>query len=130
MASGARATTKPTGEDGFARRLRELRRGRNLSQTELGTMAGVHYTHIGRYERGVSRPSADTLGRLADALGVSGDYLIDGATDDAARSRLGDAELLRAFQDVEKLPAEDKAVIKSLLDAFLTRRQLQELVRR
>jgi hypothetical protein len=68
--------------------------------------------------------------RLAEALGVSSDYLIEGASDDAAQARLSDAGLLRAFQDAEKLPAEDKAVIKALLDAFLTKRQLQELITR
>jgi transcriptional regulator with XRE-family HTH domain len=115
-------------DDGFPSRLRELRRQRNLSQTELGQLVGIHYTHVGRYERGVSRPSAATLMRLADALGVSGDYLIEGAADDQANARLQDAELLRAFRDVEQLPTEDKAVIKSLLDAFLTRRRLEQLV--
>lgn len=66
--------------------------------------------------------------RLADVLGVSGDYLIQGATDDNATARLADAELLRAFRDVEQLPAEDQAVIKRLLDAFLTRQRLEQLV--
>ena len=56
--------------EGFAQRLRELRKSKNLSQTELGQLAGLHYTHIGRFERGASRPSGDTLMRLADALGA------------------------------------------------------------
>ncbi len=60
--------------EGFAQRLRELRKSKNLSQTELGQLAGLHYTHIGRFERGASRPSGDTLMRLADALGVTSDY--------------------------------------------------------
>lgn len=117
-------------DDGFPGRLRQLRRRRNLSQTELGKLVDTHYTHVGRYERGVSRPSAQTLMRLAEALGVSGDYLIEGASDDEAQARLKGAELLRAFRDVEQLPAEDKAVVKALLEAFLTRRQLEELVAR
>ena len=45
----------------------------------LSRLAGLHYTHIGRLERGASRPSGDTLMRLADALGVTSDYLLDGA---------------------------------------------------
>ena len=39
--------------EGFAERLRELRRQRNLSQSELGGLASIHYTHVSRYERGV-----------------------------------------------------------------------------
>jgi transcriptional regulator with XRE-family HTH domain len=115
--------------DGFSGRLRTLRKQKNLSQTELGQLAGLHYTHIGRFERGTSRPGSDTLRRLADALGVSGDYLLEGATEEAAKARFEDRELLKQFQEVERLPAEDKHVVKTLLDAFLTKKQLQTLVR-
>jgi len=95
------------GEDSFAHRLRELRK-----------------------QRGLSRPAADTLKRLADALDVSGDYLLEGAVEEAAKARFEDRELLRQFQEVGKLPDEDKDVIKRLLDAFLTKKRLQELAAR
>ena len=115
--------------DGFAQRLRELRKQKDLSQTELGQLAGLHYTHIGRFERGSSRPGGDTLLRLADALGVSSDYLLEGAPSAVAKARFEDRELLKQFQEVEQLSEEDKNVIKKLLDAFLTKKQLQALVR-
>ena len=115
--------------ESFVQRLRELRKQRNLSQTELGRSANLHYTHIGRFERGASRPSGDTLKRLSDALGVTSDYLLDGATDQAAKAKLEDRELLKQFQEVEHLSTEDKNVVKTLLDAFLTKRQLQVLAR-
>ena len=81
-----------------------------------------HYTHVGRYERGTSRPSADAARRLADARGVSTDYLMQGATEEAAKARFEDRELLRQFQEIEDLPDEDKIVVKKLLDAFLTKK--------
>jgi transcriptional regulator with XRE-family HTH domain len=115
--------------EGFAQRLRKLRKHKNLSQTELGKIAELHYTHIGRFEKGSSRPSGDTLKRLADALGVTSDYLLDGAHDQAAKARFADRDLLRQFQEVEQLPDDDKLVIKKLLDAFLIRKQLQTLAR-
>ncbi len=114
--------------DGFAKRLRQLRKQRGLSQAELAELVDVHYNHIGRYEREASRPSADTLARLADALDVSADYLLEGCTKDAARADFKDRELLRQFQEVELLPDEDKDVIKKLIDAFLTKKKLQRLV--
>ena len=115
--------------DGFAQRLRDLRKQKNLSQTELGQLAGLHYTHIGRFERGSSRPSGDTLKRLSDALGVTSDYLLEGNVNEAAKARFEDRELLKQFQEVELLPDEDKNVVKKLLDAFLTKKQLQALAR-
>jgi transcriptional regulator with XRE-family HTH domain len=114
----------------FQDRLRELRKVKGLSQSQLGEQVGLHYTHIGRYERGVSRPGADTLQRLADTLGVSCDYLLEGSPEDAARADFKDRELLRQFQEVERLPDEDKAVIKRLLDAFLMKRQLESMLAR
>jgi transcriptional regulator with XRE-family HTH domain len=112
---------------GFPERLLSLRRQKKLSQTDLGRVVGVHYSHIGRYERGISRPVADTLKRMADALGVSADYLIEGTMEEAAKARLEDRELLFQFQEVEKLADEDKTVVKILIEAFLTKKQLQSL---
>ncbi len=122
--------TKTANHGGFPARLRDLRRQRNLSQAELGTLIGLHPTHLGRYERGQARPTADTLTRLAAALNVSSDYLLDGAADEAARARFEDRELLRQFQEVQSLSDEDKDVVKKLLEAFLTKKQLQTLAAR
>ncbi len=117
-------------QGGFPERLQSLRKQKNLSQADLGKLVGVHYSHVGRYERGISRPAADTLKRMADALGVSGDYLIEGTTKEAARARFEDRELLCQFQEVEKLADEDKMVVKKLIDAFLTKKQIQSLAAR
>lgn len=116
--------------EGFSQRLKQLRKQKNLSQGELAKLVDIHWNHIGRYERGTSRPSADALQKLAAALSVSADYLIDGSTNDAAKASFSDRDLLRMFQEAEKLSNEDKEVIKSLLDAFLTKRQLQQLIAR
>jgi transcriptional regulator with XRE-family HTH domain len=112
---------------GFADRLRQLRRQRNLSQAELASQAGMHVNHLGRYERGESQPSADALKRLADALGTSTDFLIEGATDAAAKGRFEDRELLRRFQEVEQLAPEDKQLVAQFLDALLFKRKVEGL---
>ena len=67
--------------------------------------------------------------RLADTLDVSSDYLLNGSVEKAAKANFEDWELLRQFQEVERLPEEDKTVVKKLLDAFLIRKQLQSLAR-
>ena len=125
--SGEDAEKRAQGKDGFPKRLRDLRRQKDLSQAALAKLTRVHSTHISRYERGLSRPTADTLRRLSDVLGVTGDYLMEGSTDEAARARFEDRELLRRFQEVQNLPERDKEIVKELLDAFLTKRQIQRL---
>ena len=114
---------------GFAERLEALRKQQRLSQTELGEKIGIHFTHISRYERGLTVPAADTLRRLADALGVSVDYLMNGTAQEAARAHFEDRELLLQFQEIEKLDDDDKQVVKKFLDAFLCKKKLQELAR-
>jgi transcriptional regulator with XRE-family HTH domain len=114
-------------KEGFGTRLRQLRKQKNLSQTELGELAGVHYTHISRYERNASMPNSETLRGLADALGVSTDYLMEGHTHEAAKASFEDRELLRQFQEVEKLPEADKMLVKRFLDAFLFKRQVENM---
>ena len=99
-----------------------------MSQTELGNRAGLHFTHLSRYERGESRPTADALKRLADALGVSGDYLLEGTVTQEADQHLSNRKLLRLFEDVEKLSKPDQDVIVQLIEAFTMRRSLQRLV--
>jgi len=65
--------------------------------------------------------------RLADALGASIDYLMEGPTEEAAKAHFEVRELLRQFQKVEDLPDDDKLVVKKLLDAFLTKKQILRL---
>ena len=117
-------------ENEFPDRFRKLRLQKNFSQEELGKLAGIHANHLGRYERGLSKPSADTLQKLAEALGVSSDYLMGGSTDDFAKAKFEDLDLLHMFQEIEKFPADEKETIKKVLDAFLTKKKVQEMATR
>lgn len=56
---------------GFAVRLRELRTGAGLTQTELAEKAGMHLHGITKLEQGEREPSWATVQALARALGVS-----------------------------------------------------------
>lgn len=67
---------------GFAVRLRQLRLTRGLSQSELATRAQLHWTYVGRLERGEATPGLDLVARLAEALGASlGELLPEQAGD-------------------------------------------------
>jgi transcriptional regulator with XRE-family HTH domain len=114
-------------KNGFSQRLKELRRQANLSQVELANIVGVHSIHVSRYERGISKPKSDTLKKLAQALGVTADYLIEGKTTEAAKASLEDKELLQMFKEIEKLSKEEKSFIKQVIDALLTKKKIQQL---
>jgi DNA-binding XRE family transcriptional regulator len=60
----------------FAKRLRRLRRGKLLSQNQLGEQVGIARVTIYAYEHGERNPTAYTLCQLADFFGVSVDFLL------------------------------------------------------
>jgi transcriptional regulator with XRE-family HTH domain len=109
----------------LGQRLRALRLERNLQQKELAVNARVHPMQYGRYERGDTMPTAEVLRRLATALGVSGDYLLEGTDATAARAHFEDRELLQLFQEIAQLST--KETVKSVLDAIVVRKKLQSL---
>ncbi len=41
--------------------------------------------------------------------------------------QLTDKELIRQFQEVEKLNPEEKHLVKTFLDAFITKKKIQQL---
>ena len=51
-------------------RIKELRKGRKLSQEELAELVGIEPRHMSRIEVGKSYPSLDRLERIAKALDV------------------------------------------------------------
>ncbi|MCE5347844.1 MAG: helix-turn-helix domain-containing protein [Bacteroidales bacterium] len=111
----------------FAQRLKKARTDKGLSQTELGSLVGIHYTQIGRYENKGAQPSADILSKIANVLGVSSDFLTNGSTEELAENTLSDKELLNQFKAIEKMPDNDKHIVKTLIDAFITKRKVQQL---
>lgn len=52
----------------FGKWLREARLHSGLSMVEVERRTGINYTHISRMENGRSRPSRDTVLRLAEAV--------------------------------------------------------------
>lgn len=62
----------------FAENVARLRREKKLSQTEVANRSGIHATEVSRIERGLRDPRLSTLIRLARALEVDPNRLLDG----------------------------------------------------
>jgi len=110
----------------FKDRLKQARANKNLSQSELANLVGVHVTNISRYERGENRPTTEVLTKLANALDTTADYLMGGSTHEAADSNISDKELLSLFKKVSALPTEKKKIVKEFLEAFVFKTDIQE----
>ena len=110
------------------KQIQDLRKANNLNQSQLAEKIGVSLTQLQRYENKGVQPPADILNKLADVLNTSVDFLINGNTSQKAQATLKDTDLLQQFKAVDLMPDEDKQVIKKLIDAFITKGKLKQLV--
>ena len=107
----------------FADRLSFARKQKKIRQADLGKMVGTSGDIIGKYERGENTPSIEVAAKIADALGVTLDYLIkDGEYEQI------DEDTLKRLKEVQKLSSEDKEHVFALLDAFIKQTKLQAIM--
>lgn len=70
-------------------RIKELRKGRGLSQDELSEKIDIDAKHLSRIEVSKSYPSLDTLVRISDALGVETKDLFEFVCENSNRELIG-----------------------------------------
>jgi len=108
-------------------RLKQQRMQTGLSQKEFAEKINLAYAQYNRYERGDNVPNAETLSKLADALNISVDYLLEGEEKDAAIANFEDKDLLKLFQEVEGLEKEDKDYIKKVVSDLVKIKKFKQL---
>ena len=91
--------------------LREQRSGAQMSLRQLAEQAGVSNPYLSQVERGLRKPSAEVLNKIASALQISSEHLY-------VRAGLLD-------EDTAALP---KVVVAIQVDPALTSRQRQTLL--
>ena len=89
------------------------RKRQKLSQNELCNRASLPYGTYVKYEKDEARLHVDTAIKIADALGVSLDMLV------GRKKPAIEAELLKKFELISRLPVSDKERIFLLIDAFI-----------
>ncbi len=109
----------------FGKRLKEVRTSKKISQEELSSRIGIHANHLSRYERDLTQPSIEVVKKIAKALEISIDALVFGEANN--EGNLSDNELISLFKNIENFSNEDKTIVKTLIDAFITKRKIQKL---
>ena len=108
-------------------RIQALRKENNLTQTMLAEKVNISLPQIVRYETKNVQPPADVLMKMAQAFGTTIDFLVNGDLNEKAQNSIKDSKLLQQFKAVENMEDEDKTVIVKLIDAFITKKQIQRL---
>ena len=107
----------------FGEKITYARKPKKMTQGDLGKAVGTSGDIIGKYERDEIKPSIETASKIADALGVTLDYLVkDGAYQNI------DNEALKRLKLIEKLPKEERSHLFATMDAFFAKNKLQALL--
>ena len=102
----------------FAQRLATLRKEKGLTQQQLADRIQSHVQQLKRYEAGSSQPTLDVIRKLAVVLGVTSDQLLFGKNE-----RGPDEELRLQFEAVSQFDAEEKQVVRSLLEGMILKHE-------
>ncbi len=107
-----------SGTPDFPQRLAAVRKRNGLTQQALAERVGVHVVQLRRYEAGASQPTLDVIRGLATALSVSADLLLFGKDE-----RGPDDDLRLQFEAVSRFGAEEKQVVRSLLEGMILKHE-------
>jgi transcriptional regulator with XRE-family HTH domain len=97
-------------------KIRVVRQKKGLSQIELAENAGIYQKNISRYENDTTDPSASALKKIADALGVTTDYLLSNSDEEV---KINDKELLEKFEVIQNMSGKTKEAAITLIDLVI-----------
>ncbi|MCE2495252.1 MAG: helix-turn-helix transcriptional regulator [Flavobacteriales bacterium] len=107
----------------FSDRLSFARKQKKIRQADLGKLVGTSGDIIGKYERGENTPSIEVAAKIAEALGVTLDYLVkDGEYEQV------DKDTLKRLKEIQTLSPENKNHVFALLNAFIKQTKLQGIM--
>ena len=118
MRQGRPASTK---RPKLGERIAQARQQAGLTQKQLAEKLGVSQRVVTYWEREASGLRADQLSNLAEALGVSADYLLGRERKKRGSGPAGKARLL--FEQVSQLPRSQQQRILATVEDMLVARQ-------
>jgi transcriptional regulator with XRE-family HTH domain len=98
----------------FGKRLKELRKKNELTQSDLARIINVSPSTIGMYERENRQPTVETLNHLANHFEVTVDYLL-GRTN----KRNFNKEKSSTIQIEKELSNKELRTLESIINAYL-----------
>ncbi len=112
----------------IGQKIHKLRKEKKLTQEKLGKMIGGDGRQISLYESGKTVPSTEALINLSEVFAVTVDYLVKDDVKNIATKRIHNLSLLKQFEQIEQMDKKDREIIKTLIDAFLAKQQIQKII--
>jgi len=107
-------------------RIKDLRKNKRMSQSDLGKMIGVSQTTVTAWETGRAEPASAYISKLADFFNVSADYLLgrpekknndDEYTDNTALEKALDNA--KSF-DGKPMSDHDREIVRGIIKGYFT----------
>lgn len=105
----------------FGDRVRTYRKAKGLTQEALAKAIGVSKTTITGYELGYREPDVEKIKLLSDALGVTGDDLLNTGFSKTKKAPSISDEAMRMARDYDKLDNWGRQAVRDLTDTELAR---------
>ncbi len=111
----------------FGTNLKQIRKKKGYTQTQLANIAGVTQRVIEYYENHVKRPSLDKVKKLSHALDVSDEELL-GIAKSPGKKKSDDVsyKILKKVRVIEELPTRDQNAIFHFINALVEKNKVRE----
>lgn len=93
-------------------RIRELRKEKKLTQTDLAKLINVSQQTITKWENDIAEPSGSAVKSLANVLNVSADYIL--GLEEKSTVDLADEDAIFTYEG-KRIPEEDLEMIKRFM---------------
>ena len=97
--------------------IRDLRKLKKMSQSELAKVVGVSQTTVTAWETGKAEPSSSAISSLADYFDVTTDYLLgrpDKKDDNTKTADIDDDDVIFTYEG-RQIPKEDLELIRRIM---------------
>lgn len=111
----------------LGRRIKQLRKEKELTQKELANQIGSSHAQLNKYESGLNTPPLDRLLLLAEVLETSVDYLLAGQGN--GEPPLHSQRLIQRFQTIEGFDSEERETVIKVLDAMIAKHNMESTMK-
>ncbi|MCP4131327.1 MAG: helix-turn-helix transcriptional regulator [bacterium] len=108
-------------------KIKQLRKGKGLSQEKLAQRLDTAKSVIWKYEKNEAVPSAEVVKRIALEFEVSADYLLFGETEKENLTSISDKKLLKQFEEIDKFDEAEKEHIRYFLELAINNRKIKKM---
>lgn len=105
--------------EGLGARIAHARKDADLTQVQLADRLGIEQPQLASYEVGRRRVPVSLLPRLARALSVTIEALVDEEAPSTPSKRGPVSRLQQQLERIQRLPKADQRVVSTVLEAVL-----------